>query len=49
MALSVLWGVDDAGDRSLQQGEGDGEEMEKGLSWCSLLGKKGLTLPTKQQ
>lgn len=47
MVLSILWGVDDADDRSLQQHGGPG--MEKGLGWCSLLRKKGLTRPTKQQ
>lgn len=44
MALSVPWGVDDAGDRRLQQQSGPG--MEKGLGWCSV-GEEGLTLPTK--
>lgn len=47
MALSVPRGEDDAGDRSLQQQSGPG--MEKKLGWCSMLGKKGLTVPTKQQ
>lgn len=46
-ALGVPRGVDDAGDGSLQQQSGPG--MKKGLSWCSLLRKKGLTLPTEQQ